>query len=314
MIDLGPQTPGALVPAGKCALTWEQVKSLVLDALSSPHSKRVYAAALEHFAVWARGQGAGEFTKAAVQRYRASLEAAGLSASSINVRLSAVRKLAAEAADNSLLDSGLAAAIGRVRGARQTGRRVGRWLTREEAGRLLRNRNDGRLKWKRDRAILCLLIGSGLRREELCSLTVDHIQQRDGRWAIVDLIGKRQRIRTVPIPCWAREAIGQWTEAAGITGGRLFRAMDKAGRVTGDSLSAQAVYLVVTGYARALGFDLAPHDARRTFARLAHNGRVPLEQIQLSLGHDSILTTEKYLGVRQDLTDAPCDHLGLDLS
>lgn len=56
---------------------------------------------------------------------------------------------------------------------------------------------------------------------------------------------------------------------------------------------------------------LAPHDLRRTFAKLAHKGRSGLEQIQLSLGHASITTTERYLGVRQDLTDAPCDHLGL---
>ena len=56
---------------------------------------------------------------------------------------------------------------------------------------------------------------------------------------------------------------------------------------------------------------LAPHDLRRTFAKLAHKGKSGLEQIQLSLGHASIMTTERYLGVRQDLTDAPCDHLGL---
>lgn len=50
---------------------------------------------------------------------------------------------------------------------------------------------------------------------------------------------------------------------------------------------------------------------RRTFAQLAHKGQAPLEQIQLSLGHASIQTTERYLGVQQDLQNAPCDHLGL---
>ncbi|MBA3632740.1 MAG: site-specific integrase [Acidobacteria bacterium] len=59
---------------------------------------------------------------------------------------------------------------------------------------------------------------------------------------------------------------------------------------------------------------IAPHDLRRTFAKLAHKGGSPIDQIQLSLGHDSIQTTEKYLGVEQDLTDAPCDHLGLRIS
>ena len=65
--------------------------------------------------------------------------------------------------------------------------------------------------------------------------------------------------------------------------------------------------------ANRIGVKLAPHDARRSFAKLAHRGRAALEQIQITLGHASIQTTERYLAVRQDLSDAPCDHLGLDL-
>ena len=53
--------------------------------------------------------------------------------------------------------------------------------------------------------------------------------------------------------------------------------------------------------------------SRRTFAKPAHRGKSPLEQIPLSLGHESILTTERYLNVQQDLADAPCDHLGIEL-
>jgi len=56
-----------------------------------------------------------------------------------------------------------------------------------------------------------------------------------------------------------------------------------------------------------------PHDLRRTFAKLAHKGGAPIDQIQLSLGHSSVQTTERYLGVDQDLTTAPCDVLGLRL-
>jgi integrase len=68
----------------------------------------------------------------------------------------------------------------------------------------------------------------------------------------------------------------------------------------------------VAMYGKKIGVEkLAPHDLRRTFAKLAHKGRAALEQIQLSLGHASILTTERYLGVRQDLQDAPCDRLGI---
>jgi hypothetical protein len=67
----------------------------------------------------------------------------------------------------------------------------------------------------------------------------------------------------------------------------------------------------VDEYGTELGTSLRPHDVRRTFAKLAHQGGAPLEQIQITLGHASIQTTERYLGVQQDLTDAPCDHLGI---
>ena len=83
----------------------------------------------------------------------------------------------------------------------------------------------------------------------------------------------------------------------------------------GNGITEQAIYNVVAGYAEKLENDgIAPHDLRRTFAKLAHKGGSPIDQIQLSLGHDSIQTTEKYLGVEQDLTDAPCDHLGLRIA
>ena len=242
------------------------------------------------------GQGT-VFAKALIQRYRAFLEEKGLAPSSINVRLAALRKLATEAADNGLLGPDVASAIGRVKGAVQKGRRIGRWLTREEASLLLRNSGEDGLKAKRDRALLCLLLGAGLRREEIVPLEIAHIQQRDGRWLIADLIGKRKRIRTVPIPAWTKAVIDHWTTAAGITEGRLFRAVDKAGRMTGETLSAQAVYLVVTERAKKIGLELAPHDVQRTFAKLAHKGKVPIEQIQIALGQESIQTTERQLGV-----------------
>jgi len=79
-------------------------------------------------------------------------------------------------------------------------------------------------------------------------------------------------------------------------------------------MTAQAIFEVVRQYGEQIGVrELAPHDLRRAFAKLAHKGHAALEQMQLSLGHASVTTTERYLGVRQDLTDAPCDHLGLRL-
>jgi len=159
-----------------------------------------------------------------------------------------------------------------------------------------------------------LLVGCGLRRTEAAGLQTNHIQQRDGRWVLIDLVGKGNKTRTVPMPAWAKAAIDVWAEAAGISSGYVFRAMNRHQRIVGESMTPQAVRDVVVDYAGRRGFtSIAPHDLRRTFAKLAHKGGAGLDQIQLSLGHSSIQTTERYLGVEQDLTDAPCDHLGLKM-
>jgi len=117
------------------------------------------------------------------------------------------------------------------------------------------------------------------------------------------------------MPSWTKAAIDEWMAAAGFISGRIFRAVNKGDKLAGESMTAQSIFETVKKYAAEIGAgNIAPHDLRRTFAKLAHKGRAALEQIQLSLGHASIQTTERYLGVRQDLTDAPCDHLGLKLS
>ena len=98
------------------------------------------------------------------------LPARSLAPSTINVRLAAIRKLVATAADAGLVSAETAAAIGQVRGARKLGVRTGNWLTKEQASQLLRAPDVKTLKGKRDRAVLGLLIGCGLRRAELAAL------------------------------------------------------------------------------------------------------------------------------------------------
>lgn len=302
-----------LAPVEKTPVwTWVRLRALVLDGVSSPHSRRVYARALEDFRDWCERSTTDGFTRETVQRYRSYLEARGLAPSSLNLHLTIIRKLAQEAAANGVLAYEVAAGITAVKGTRQKGVRLGTWLTLDQAQALLKAPTGDSLRPRRDRALLALLVGCGLRRSEIAELDMDRIQQREGRWIIVDVEGKGNRIRTVPMPAWAKAATDGWTAAAAIEDGRLFRAISHKGEI-GAGLTPQSVYLIVKAYAAQLGIELAPHDLRRTFAKLAHRGRSPVEQIQLSLGHESILTTERYLGVRQSLTDAPCDHLGIKL-
>ena len=290
------------------------LRSLVIDSVSAPNSKRAYGRAIDNFLAWHQQQNPGPFAKALLQAYRAGLEQQGLAPATINVHLSALRRLAAEAADNGLLDPDIAAGIAKVKGTSGQGVRTGNWLTKEQAETILRLPDVATLKGKRDRAILSLLIGCGLRRSEAAALNVEDIQQRDGRWVIPDLVGKHNRVRTVPMPGWTKVDIDAWLTAAGITTGRIFRAMHKGGGILRQTLTAQSIFLILVDYGDRMGLRFAPHDARRSFAKLAHRGRAALEQIQIALGHASIQTTERYLGVRQDLSDAPCDHLGLDLA
>jgi site-specific recombinase XerD len=287
---------------------------IVLDGLPSEHSRRAYERALYDFFHWHRGVGRPQLNKALVQRYAAELREAGMAPSSVNQRLSAIRKLAVEAADNGVIDPQIASGIRAVKGARREGRRTGNWLTREQAQMWLNAPDTVTLKGLRDRALLAVLIGCGLRRAEAANLSFDHVQQREGRWVLVDLIGKRDKIRSVPMPNWTKAAIDVWSTASGILRGLVFRAVNKGDRVSGDGITPQAIYNIIVGYAEELkSKGVAPHDLRRTFAKLAHKGGAAIDQIQLSLGHESIQTTEEYLGVEQDLTDAPCDHLGLRL-
>ena len=116
------------------------------------------------------------------------------------------------------------------------------------------------------------------------------------------------------MPAFAKGVIDRWTAATGISTGPVFRPVNRGGKVWGESLSETAIWQTVKGYARQCGLpNLAPHDLRRTFAKPCHKGHAPLEQIQLSLGHACLVTTEKYLGTRQDLTDASCDRIGIRL-
>lgn len=239
--------------------------------------------------------------KATVNAYVTYLRSGGTTASSINQRLVAIRTLACEAADNGLIDHATAEAIARAEGVRTEGRRLGNWLSQKQAQALLDAPDVKTVKGLRDRAILAVLLGCGLRREESAALTVQHLQQREGRWVIVDLEGKRRKMRSVPMPSWAKAAVDAWTDAAGITDGPVFRSVNKGGHIGQGSMSAQAIYNTVSADAEQLGITVHPHDLRRTFAKLAHKGKAPLEQIQLSLGHSSVQTTERYLGVTRHL-------------
>src|SRR5713101_2197853 len=197
--------PLALTPAQA------RLRKLVLDAVPSPHTRRNYAKALDDLFQFCASQ---PLSRSLLMEWRAGMEA--LSPSTINVRLSAVRKMIGEARKNGLLGAEEAAHLTDIPNISQKGTRLGNWLTREQAKELLAVPDRSTLKGKRDYVILAILVGCALRRQELAVLDVDTIQLREGRWVLADLEGKGRRIRTVAIPVWVKQGINVWMTAAGV--------------------------------------------------------------------------------------------------
>jgi len=222
----------------------EQAKTEVLVSLRSAESQRSYQHSIDEFVLWYCSEPRLSFNKTVVTRYRIHLESRQLAPGTINVRLAAVRRLAYEAADSGLLSPELAAGIRRVKGSKKLGIRLGNWLTVNEARALWQLPDARTLKGKRDRAILAVLLGCGLRRGELTELKLDHLQRREDHWAIVDLIGKAGHIRTVPMPDWVKQTIDDWLIAAGMLHGKMFRCVCRKGTVWGTHMTEKVVWHV----------------------------------------------------------------------
>jgi site-specific recombinase XerD len=180
----------------------EQSKTAVLNSLTSPSSQRSYDHAIREFIDWYCSEPRLAFNKTVVTRYRIFLEQAQYASSTINLRLAAVRRLAYEASDAGLLSPDLAAGIRRVKGAKKHGVRLGNWLTAEQGKRLLSVFDRTCLRGIRDYAMVAVLLGCGLRRAELASVTVQHLQRREEHAVFADLVGKGGHVRTVPVPAW----------------------------------------------------------------------------------------------------------------
>jgi len=273
----------------------EQSKAAVLSTLASEHSRRSYKHAIDRFILWYCSEPRLTFNRSVVVTYRSCLEHLSLSAATINLHLSAIRRLADESAESGWLSPELAIGIRRVKGVKRLGRKVGNWLSGNQAQDLVRAASKNNLQGRRDTAILGLLLGCGLRRSEVVGLNLDQLQMREGRWIIANLVGKGGRIRTVPLPAWCKELVDTWLRHSGVSDGRIFRRVLKGGRIKGTAVTDNVVWYAVKRCARDAGINkLAPHDLRRTCARLCHGYGGELEQIQFLLGHASVQTTERY--------------------
>ena len=227
-----------------------RLRQMVVDAVAASNSKRNYAKALDHLFAFAAGR---PLSRELLLAWRASMEKQ--SPSTVNLRLSAMRSLVAEARSAGMLSSEDAATLTEISNIKQAGTRKGNWLTREQAKEILAVPDRSKLKGKRDYVILSLLVACALRRTELAELDLKTIQEREGRWVLSDLEGKGRRIRTVAIPIWVKLGIDAWTAAADIKSGRLLRPIRKGGKIEGDVLSDWAVWSIVEQAAKQIGLE-----------------------------------------------------------
>ncbi len=190
---------------------------------------------MEQFTTWYCSKPRLALNRTVVLRFRRYLESLGLAAGTINQRLAAARRLAYEAADSGLLSPKIAAGIEQVKGVKRL--RPGRVTGSTESGldSYRKERMGLGLRSIRDVAMIAILLGCGLRRADLSALRKEDIQVRQGHWTIVNLVGKGNYVRTVPMSRWVGGTVDRWLTAASVTTRREFRAVSRHGTPWGTA-------------------------------------------------------------------------------
>lgn len=232
----------------------------------SPQTIAAYSADLQDFAGFLDVSGTGQAAEALLSagagkanllalRYRAALLERGLAPASINRKLSALRSLVKVARTIGLVTFALDVENVRSQAYRDT-RGPGREGVQAMLG-ALQGRQDA--KGARDRAMLHLLFDLGLRRAEVVSLDLEHL---DLSGASVSVMGKGRRERiTLTLPAPTVEAVAAWLTWRGDSAGPLFVSLDKSGHM-GGRLTGRGLHKVIAGAGRQVGLRVWPHGLR----------------------------------------------------
>lgn len=178
------------------------------------------------------------------------------------------------------------------------GTRAHSWLSKREVKALFGVCSDTRNVSKRDAALLALIYGCGLRRDEASRAKwSDLIKQGDSY--TLGVLGKGAKSRAIPVNAQMYDILTDWKRISGANDtDAILQGVNKSDRITGAGISGQSIYKIVGQLGANVGLDIQPHDLRRTFAQTLRTANVPLETISALLGHSSIETTKKYLEVK----------------
>lgn len=169
------------------------------------------------------------------------------------------------------------------------------------------------LEGRRDWIILGLLLGAGLRRDELAGLTFEALKQQPAKNGkirdVLQVTGKGAKDRVIPIKPLLAERLRSWQAETG--GGKVARSLGRSKKL-GASLSAVGIFQLVRRYGAMIGLpELDPHDLRRSYAQIGYESGVPITQISKLLGHASVSTTQRYLNLDLDLETTASDFIPL---
>ena len=322
--------PGDGSRAGGALLTQEAFQRLAevppevewFANLASPATRRAYETALQDFQSFVGLQRVEEFrvvTRAHVIAWRDDLVGRALSGATVRHRLAALSSLFEYLCDRNAVThnpvkgvrrppietyEGKTPALGDHQ-ARQLLDAPGRVAS--GAGQVGSDVGPASLKDQRDKALLATLLYHGLRREELCRLSVKDAQQMRRGVMHLRVQGKGGKTRYVPLHPAASTLIAEYLDGAGHGtdgSGALFRAL-RGRRDQAPGLSPDAVYKIVRGYTAALGFEVGAHALRATAATNALDHHAEIAKVQEWLGHANIATTRLYDRRQSRSEDSP---------
>ena len=297
----------------------------IATAGAARESKRAYKRQIANFRQWYQDTGQRDFNRTAVLLWKDHLLGAGYAKSTINQGLTAVRRIAQEMSYKGHQPETMAGIVA-IKNFTVNDQRLGQWLTPEQV-RCLFLETDAfahPLKRQQVRSLLVLLVGCALRRKEASQATWGSFQQVGEHWALVDVLGKGSKRRTVPVSPQFARILQDWrgmveedTGTAVSARSKILLAVDRYGNLAGKrrtrnggtsdgGLSGGAIRNQVEYLGKLCGIKkLSPHDLRRTWAKTAYMAGHDLKQISLIMGHSSISTTELYLGIHAVDIDAP---------
>ena len=319
-----PQSPPPALPvsagAASVSLTAAQFHQLadVPPALTwfanidNPQTRRAYQNDLTEFMAFAgivRPEQFRSVTRAHLLAWRKDLERRALAGATIRRKLAALSSLFEYLCEANAVVSNPVMGVKRPKMESQEGKTPA--IGDHQARSLLDAPDATTLQGQRDRAILSTLLYHGLRRAELCALTVGDVQQRRGVPHLC-VHGKGGKLRYVPLHPGTAELIHTYLQEAGHAGdtqGALFRPL-KNNTSADDraSITADGVYKMLAGYAASLKIDVAgfgPHALRATAATNALDHDADIAKVQEWLGHANIATTRIYDRRKMRPEDSP---------